>query len=291
MTDAIRTPDVLLDGLPGFPWAATFRPYDGMRFAHVDEGDGAPVVMWHGEPTWSFLWRKVAPPLLEAGHRVILPDLPGFGRSDKPMDPDWYTYDQLTHAMGELLERLDIRGATFVMHDWGGPIGLRLAVEQPDRISRIVIMETGPFTGHQKMSDAWLAFREFVRNSDEVPVGMLVRGGCKHDPGDEVIAAYEAPYIDGASKAGTRAFPLILPTEPDAPGAAEGKAVADALRDDERPTLVLWADSDPVLPFSVGERVSSQLNFPPPRPIADASHFLQEDAGPEIGGIIADWLG
>ena len=119
---------------------------------------------------------------------------------------------------------------------------------------------------------------------------MLVRGGCKEDPGDEVIAAYDAPYPSPESKAGARAFPLILPTEPDAPGAAEGKAVADALREDERPTLVLWADSDPILPFSVGERVSSQLNFAPPRPIENAGHFLQEDAGPEIGRIIAEWL-
>ncbi len=126
-------------------------------------------------------------------------------------------------------------------------------------------METGPFTGHQRMSDAWLMFREFVRDNADVPIGMLVRGGCKQDPGDEVIAAYEAPYPDPESKAGARAFPLILPTEPDAPGAAEGKAVADALREDERPTLVLWADSDMVLPFSVGERVSEQLNYPPPR--------------------------
>ena len=123
-------------------------------------------------------------------------------------------------------------------------------------------METGPFTGHQQMSEAWMAFREFVRGNEDVPVGMLVRGGCKHDPGDEVIAAYEAPYIDGPSKAGARAFPLILPTTPEMPGAAEGKAVADALRDDERPTLVLWADSDPILPFSVGERVSSELELP-----------------------------
>src|SRR6202000_146158 len=115
-----------------------------------------------------------------------------------------------------------------------------------------------------------------VRTAEEVPVGMLIRGGCKHDPGDEVIAAYEAPYIDAESKAGPRAFPLILPTEPDAPGAAEGKAVADALREDERPTLVLWADSDMVLPFSVGERVSEQLGYPPPRPVENAGHFLQE---------------
>jgi haloalkane dehalogenase len=153
-----------------------------------------------------------------------------------------------------------------------------------------VVMDTGPFTGHQRMSDAWLAFRDFVRNAEEVPIGMLVRGGCKNDPGDQVIAAYEAPYIDAESKAGARAFPLILPTEPDAPGAAEGKRVADSLREDDRPTLVLWAEDDPVLPFAVGERVSEQLNFPAPIPIPDASHFLQEDAGPEIGAIIADWL-
>jgi haloalkane dehalogenase len=288
--DAVRTPDERLEGLPDYPFESRYREVDGLRIAHVDEGDGPPVVFFHGEPTWSFLWRKVIPPVRDAGFRCIAADQPGFGRSDKPMDIDWYSYDRHTEFAASLLADLDLRDATAVVHDWGGPIGLRLAVEHPDRISRIVIMETGPFTGHQKMSDAWLAFRDFVRESDEVPVGMLVRGGCKHDPGDEVIAAYEAPYIDGASKAGTRAFPLILPTEPDAPGAAEGKKVADALREDERPALVLWADSDPVLPFSVGERVSSQLNFPPPRPIADASHFLQEDAGPEIGGIIADWL-
>jgi len=119
---------------------------------------------------------------------------------------------------------------------------------------------------------------------------MLVRGGCKQDPGDDVIAAYEAPFPTPESKAGARAFPLILPTEPEAPGAAEGKAVADALREDQRPTLLLWADSDMVLPLSVGERVSEQLNYPPPRPIANAGHFLQEDAGPEIGRIIAEWL-
>ena len=147
MTDAIRTPDVLLDGLPGFDWAPSFRTWDGLRLAHVDVGDGSPVVMLHGEPTWSYLWRKVAPPVLDAGHRVILPDLPGFGRSDKPMDEDWYSYDRHTAAIADLLETLDLRDATFVLHDWGGPIGLRIAVEQPERVARLVLMDTGLFTG------------------------------------------------------------------------------------------------------------------------------------------------
>jgi haloalkane dehalogenase len=289
--DVFRTPDELLEGLPDYPFESRYREVDGLRLAHLDEGEGEPVVFFHGEPTWSFLWRKVIPPVRDAGYRCIAPDYAGFGRSDKPTDLGWYTYDRHVELMTALLEELDLRNATAVVHDWGGPIGLRLAVENPDRISRLVIMETGPFTGHQKMSDAWLAFRDFVRNTEDVPVGFLVKGGCKEDPGDEVIAAYDAPYPEPAAKAGARAFPLILPTEPDAPGAAAGKRVADALRDDERPALVLWADSDPVLPFSVGERVSSQLNFPPPRPIENASHFLQEDAGPEIGGIIAEWLG
>jgi haloalkane dehalogenase len=276
--------------LPDFPFEAHYEEVDGLRLAYVDEGEGPPVVFFHGEPTWSFLWRKVIPPVRDAGFRCIAPDLVGFGRSDKPTDVGFYTYDRHVELMAELLRRLDVRGATLVVHDWGGPIGLRLAVEHADRFDRLVVMETGPFTGHQRMSEAWLAFRDFVRNADEVPVGMLVRGGCKRDPGDDVIAAYEAPYVDAAAKAGARAFPLILPTEPDAPGAAEGKRVADALREDERPALVLWGEDDPVLPFSVGERVAEQLNFPAPRPIPDAAHFLQEDAGPEIGAIIAEWL-
>lgn len=288
--DAVRTPDERLEGLPDYPFASNYREVDGLRLAHLDEGEGKPVVFFHGEPTWSYLWRKVIPPVRDAGYRCIAPDYAGFGRSDKPTDLDWYSYDRHVDLMAALLEELDLRDATVVVHDWGGPIGLRLAVEHPDRISRIVIMETGPFTGHQRMSDAWFAFRDFVRENEDVPVGFLIRGGCKNDPGDEVIAAYDAPYMDPASKAGARAFPLILPTTPDAVGAVEGKRVADGLRADERPSLVLWADSDPILPFHVGERVSSELNLTPPRAIAGASHFLQEDAGPEIGAIIADWL-
>ena len=286
-----RTPEERFEGLPDFAFEPHYREVDGLRLAYLDEGAGPPVVFFHGEPTWSFLWRKVIPAVRDAGYRCIAPDYAGFGRSDKPLDLGFYTYDRHVGLMAALLADLDVRGATAVVHDWGGPIGLRLAVEHPDRFERIAIMETGPFTGHQRMSEPWLAFRDFVRATEDVPIGGLVRGGCKHDPGDAVIAGYDAPYIDAASKAGARAFPLILPTEPDAPGAAAGKRVADALREDERPALLLWAEDDPILPFSVGERISSQLNMPAPHPIADASHFLQEDAGEEVGRVLADWLG
>jgi haloalkane dehalogenase len=289
--DAVRTPDEALEGLPDFPFESVYREVDGLRLAHLDEGEGKPVVFFHGEPTWSFLWRKVIPPVRDAGYRCIAPDYAGFGRSDKPTDLGWYTYDRHVELIAALLEELDVRDATAVVHDWGGPIGLRLAVEHPDRFSRIVIMETGPFTGEQKMSDVWFSFRDFVERNEDVPVGVIARHSCKNDPGDDVVAAYEAPYPNAASKAGVRAFPLILPTTPQMPGAAEGRAVAEALRVDERPGLVLWADSDPVLPLSVGERGSEALGYPPPHVIAGAGHFLQEDAGPEIGAVVAEWLG
>jgi haloalkane dehalogenase len=290
MVESVRTPDDALRGLPGYPFEQRYREVDGLRLAHIDEGEGAPVIFMHGEPTWSYLWRKVIPPVRDAGFRCVAPDLAGFGGSDKPTDIGWYSYDRHTELAASLLEDLDLRGATIVVHDCGGPIGLRLAVEHPDRIERIVILDTGLFTGHQRMTDAWTAFREFVERTEDLPIGFLVRGACKHDPGDEVIAAYDAPYPDAASKAGARAFPLLIPRAPDERGAAAGQRVQDALREDKRPKLVLWADSDPILPPNVGERFAEAVGAPVPRPIEDASHFLQEDKGPEIGAQIADWL-
>lgn len=288
--NAVRTPDERLQGLPGFPFESRFTEVDGLRLAYLDEGDGPPVVFFHGEPTWSYLWRDVIPPVRDAGFRCIAPDLPGFGRSDKPTDVDWYTYDRHVEHMEALLGGLELSGATAVMHDWGGPIGMRLVVDHPEWFSRLAIMETGPFTGQQQMSETWLRFRDFVASAEDLPVGMLVRGGCHTDPGDDVIAAYEAPFPSPESKAGARAFPAILPTTPESPGAHHGRRIAEALREDQRPALVLWADSDPVLPLSLGEKVSERLNFPPPRVIENASHFLQEDQGPEIGALIAEWL-
>jgi haloalkane dehalogenase len=290
MTDAVRTPDELFAGLPDFGFEARFREFEGFRLAHLDVGEGPPVLFVHGEPTWSFLWRHVIPAVRDAGLRCIAPDLPGFGRSDKPVDLGWYSYDRHTASVLALVDQLDLRDATVVVHDWGGPIGLRVAVERPDRITRIVTLDTGLFTGRQPMNDAWMAFRAFVERTEDLPVGLLVRRACLRDPGDEVIAAYDAPFPNPASKAGARAFPLILPLSPDAPGAAAGQRVLDALRGDPRPRLILWADSDPVLPLETGRRFATALGGEVDHVIAGASHFLQEDAGPEIGRLIADWL-
>jgi haloalkane dehalogenase len=290
VTDAVRTPDEALQGLPDFPFAPHYREVDGLRLAHIDEGDGAPVIFMHGEPTWSFLWRHVIGPVRDAGFRCLAPDLVGFGRSDKPTEIGWYSYDRHVVIAATLLEDLDLRGATIVVHDWGGPIGLRLAVEHAERIDRLVILDTGLFTGRQRMTDAWLAFRDFVARTEDLPVGMLVRGACKNDPGDEVIAAYDAPFGSIASKAGARAFPLLIPQTPDAPGADAGQRVLEALREDHRPTLMLWADSDPVLPLSVGESFAASIGRATPTTIEHASHFLQEDQGPLIGRLIAEWL-
>ena len=162
-------------------------------------GDGSPVWFMHGEPTWSFLWRKVIPPVRDAGFRCIAPDMAGFGRSDKPTDIGWYSYDRHVEVMGGLLEQLDLRGATMVVHDWGGPIGMRLFVEHPDRFDRLVIMDTGLFTGHQKMTDAWMAFRDFVERTEDLPVSMLVRGASARGMDDETAARSEPGLEPGES--------------------------------------------------------------------------------------------
>jgi haloalkane dehalogenase len=290
MLETIRTPDELLEGLPDFPFRSMYRDFEGLRLAHLDEGEGPPVIFFHGEPTWSFLWRKIIPAVRDAGFRCLAPDLPGFGRSDKPLALDWYTYDRHTASIAALFEELDLRGATVVVHDWGGPIGLRLAVEHPQRIERMVILDTGLFTGHQRMNEAWMMFRDFVERTEDVPVGLLVRRACHTDPGDEVIAAYEAPFPTAQCKAGVRAFPLILPLNPRAPGAAAGQRVLEALRTDQRAKLILWADSDPVLPLQTGERFAQALGTRVDHVLADAGHFLQEDAGVEIGGLVSAWL-
>lgn len=290
---SVRTPDDRFAGLPDFDYEPRYHETaDGLRIAYLDEGpaDGPPVWFMHGEPTWSFLWRTVFPAVRDAGFRCIVPDMAGFGRSDKPTEFGWYTYDAHTAVMAELLEHLDLTGATMVVHDWGGPVGLRLAVEHAERFDRLVVLDTGLFTGHQRMTDAWTAFRDFVERTEDLPVGMLVAGACLTPPAPEVVAGYEAPFPDATFKQGTRAFPLMIPLTPEGPGAEAGQRVLAALGEDPRPKLVLWADQDPILDRRTGERFAAAIGAAEPEIIEGASHFLQEDQGPVIGARIAQWL-
>ena len=224
MTDAVRTPDEALEGLPDFPFASHYREVDGLRLAHLDEGDGAPVIFMHGEPTWSFLWRKVIPPVRDAGFRCIAPDLAGFGRSDKPIEIDWYSYDRHVELTAEAARaarpaRRDDRRARLGRPDRAAPRGRAPRADRAARDPRHRPVHRTP-----AMTDAWIAFRDFVERTEDLPVGLLVRGACKRDPGDEVIAAYDAPYPNAASKAGARAFPLMIPLSPERPARRRGSA-------------------------------------------------------------------
>jgi len=281
-----RTPDERFADLPDFPFQPCYAEVGGLRMHYVDEGEGSPVVCFHGEPSWSFLYRKMLPPLVAAGHRVICPDLVGFGRSDKPTDLGWYSYDRHVEQATGLLDTLDLRRATVVVQDWGGPIGLRWAVEHADRVDRLVIMNTGLFTG--RVSKGFLEWRAFAERNPDLPVGMVLQGATTTDLPAEVVAAYEAPFPDPASKAGAATFPLLAPIEEDAPGAAEMAAVMDALSRWEKPALVAFSDSDPVFPAPKAGKVFVDL-IPGAGEqviVEGGGHFLQEDRGEAIAAAI-----
>ncbi len=288
--ESYRTPDECFAGLPGYPFAPNYVEQDGLRLHYVDEGSGAPVLLLHGEPTWSYLYRKVIPELVPAA-RAIAPDYLGFGRSDKPLRLDDYSFDRHTASIRRLVEELDLRELTVVVQDWGGPIGLRLAVEQPERVARLVIMNTGLGAGRPP-SDEWLRFRAFVRrHGTELVPGRLVRISCVQPLDDEVEEAYSAPWPVPESKAGVLAFPEQVPTEPEHPNTAPLLAVRDALGRWEKPALVLFSDSDPIFSPRVAERIAAHIpGALEPEIVAGAGHFLQEDKGEEIGARIARFV-
>jgi haloalkane dehalogenase len=285
-----RTPDERFAGLPGFPFEAQYVEHDGMRMHYVDEGDGDPVLLLHGEPTWSYLYRKVIPQLTRVA-RCIAPDYFGFGRSDKPLDRGWYTYDAHCASIVQLLEQLDLRGVTIAMQDWGGPIGFRIAVEHRDRVAGLVVMDTGIYSGRPP-SATWLRFRELVRRTGgEFLPGQLVRATCTTELPDEVIAAYDAPFPTPESKTGVLMFPELVPDSPDHPSAQAMLNVREALGHWDGPALVFFGDSDPIFSPRVAERLAELIpgaELLPP--VAGAGHFLQEDAGEEVGQRIAAWL-
>ncbi len=287
--DVCRTPDERFDDLPGFGFEPQYHEVDGLRLHCVDEGDGRPIVCFHGEPTWSYLYRKMVGPLVDAGHRVICPDYPGFGRSDKPTDTGWYSYDRHVHFMSELLGRLDVREATVVVQDWGGPIGLRWAVEHSERVDRLVIMNTGLFAG--QVNEAFMAWRNFAERNPDLPVGFIINSATATDVPEEVVSAYEAPWPNAESKAGVAMFPLLVPTTPDAPGAAEMRSVQEQLGSWEKPALVCFSDSDPIFPPKAGQRFVDLIpGAGELRVIEGAAHFLQEDKGEAIAAEINGFL-
>jgi haloalkane dehalogenase len=291
----LRTPEDRFADLPGFDYPPRYADAGGLRLAYVEAGpaDGEPVLLLHGEPTWSFLYRKVMPVLADAGWHVIAPDLAGFGRSDKPADIGDHSFARHVEWIRALaFDRLDLHGLTIVGQDWGGLIGLRLVAEHPDRFARVVAANTGLPTGDQPMPDVWLRFRETVRTAPELSVSRLVQAGCKTRLPAEVLAAYDAPFPTPAFAAAPRAMPDLVPTSPDDPASAANRAAWRRLAAWDKPFLVAFSDGDPITgPMApvLKQTVPGAAGIDHPV-LAGAGHFLQEDAGERLGTVIADFI-
>jgi haloalkane dehalogenase len=280
--DVFRTPDERFENLAGYPYEPRYVEVGGLRLHHVDEGSGSTVLCFHGEPSWSYLYRHMLDRLVGAGHRVVCPDLVGFGRSDKPTDQGWYTYERHVETVTEHLGQIELDDVTVVVQDWGGPIGLRWAIEHAEQVGRLVILNTGLFTG--RVSKGFMAWREFAERTPDLPIGMIIQSATTTDLPAEVVAAYEAPFPNAESKAGAQRFPLLVPLSEDQPGATEMRETMDALAAWDKPALVAFSDSDPVFPFpQAGERFTETIPTAGEQVrIEGAAHFLQEDRGREV---------
>jgi len=290
VTDAYRTPEERFADLPGYDFEPHYVEQNGLRMHYLDEGEGTPVLLLHGEPTWAFLYRKVIAEVAPVA-RCIAPDYFGFGRSDKPVERDWYSYDTHSASLARFVDELDLRDMTVVMQDWGGPLGMRLAFERPDRVSRLVVMNTGILSGRPP-SDTWLRFRDLVRRAGtDFQAGRLIRMACATELPDNVVAAYDAPFPAPESKTGVLMFPEQVPTEPEHPSAQTMREVRENLSRWKRPALVFFGESDPIFTPRVAERLAELIpGAELQEPIAGAGHFLQEDAGEEVGRRIAAWV-
>ncbi len=274
----IRTPDERFEALADYGFRPHYLEWEGLRLHYLDEGEGPPVVLFHGEPTWSFLYRLVIPPLVQAGYRAIAPDHPGFGKSDKPTDPGFYTYNRMVAAMVGLCDELDLSAATAVVQDWGGPIGLRTAVERSDRFSRIVVLNTGLYSGPGRATPAFRAWRSFVEQNPDLPIATVMQSAAGRSWDPAVLAGYEAPFPSIDHKVGAWRLPLIVPLDDADPGATEMIAVRQALASWSQPALVLFSDGDPIFTTRTGERFAEMIPGAGPLEIVEgAGHFLQED--------------
>ncbi len=280
--ESYRTPDERFADLPGYAFEPRYLEQRGLRMHYIDEGAGEPVLLLHGEPTWAYLYRKMILPLAGVA-RVVAPDYFGFGRSDKPTQIEDYSYDFHYGSIERLADELDLQEMTVVVQDWGGPIGLRLAVERPERVARLVILNTGIGAGRAP-SPEWLRFREFVRRvGTELVPGQLVQITCVSELADAVVEAYNSPFPTPESKAGVLAFPELVPTELDHPSAAKMLVVRAGLERWKKPALVLFSDSDPIFTPEAAEGLAARIPGAGPAEIIEgAGHFLQEEKGEEI---------
>lgn len=288
--EILRTPDERFADLDGWPYAPHYAEVGGLRMHYVDEGprDGQVVLLLHGEPSWGYLYRHMIPPLVAAGLRVVVPDLVGFGRSDKPDDQEAYSYAshvEWTRAL--LFDALDLSGVTLFCQDWGGLIGLRLVGEHPDRFARVVAGNTFLPTGDRTPPDAFFAWQRFSQEVPEFPVGFILNGASQRDLSPAEMAAYDAPYPEERYKAGARHFPMLVPTSPDDPAADANRKAWETLSAWDKPFLCTFSDGDPI---TAGGDAMFQKLVPGtagmPHITVSGGHFLQEDAGPELAAAI-----
>lgn len=281
----LRTPDERFGDLPGFAYTPRYETVDGLRMAYVEEGprDGEVVLLLHGEPSWSFLYRTMIPPLVAGGLRVVAPDLVGFGRSDKPADHADYTYQRHVDWTRGLLDRVALRRITLFCQDWGGLIGLRLVAEEPARFARVAASNTFLPTGDEKLPEAFFTWQRTSQEMPVLPIGRIVGFGATKPLPPDVLAAYDAPFPDETFKAGARAFPMLVPARPDDPASAANRAAWAALEAYDRPFVTLFGDQDPI---TRGADAILQARIPGARGqdhrTLKGGHFIQEDAGPEL---------
>jgi haloalkane dehalogenase len=291
----LRTPDEKFLNLPDYEFAANYLEIEEIRMHYLDEGpaDADCVLLLHGEPSWSYLYRHMIPPIATANLRAIAPDLIGFGKSDKPARQHDYSYEHHVAWMKQLLEKLDLRNITLFGQDWGALIGLRLAAENEDRFDRIVLANGALPTGDQEPPKSFRIWRAFARLTPWFPIGRIVQFGTVSDLPPEVVAAYDAPFPTSAYKAAARAFPKLVPTTPDDPAAPANRAAWEVLGKWRKPFLTAFSNRDPItrgMDKAFLERVPGTKNQPHTT-IRDAGHFLQEDKGPELANVVIDFIG